>query len=236
MRRLSQKLFGLLLVTGLLTLATAPARAATTLNVWLTDFACSFTDENGITQGIPCNGSSVTVSMGAGDSFLIRANLNYAYSDDGLKVPEGQSMQAIQLDSSGLRVLPVTYEAGWIYVYGTRCDGRSCRPPPGLDELGTSTFPPIILGLNEVADELTGVVPLSAGYSVSADLPFGFTRTASLSFIALTQSVAAPIPEPATWALMIFGLAFVAGAAAHRPTRAPTTLPPGSTAASRPAG
>jgi hypothetical protein len=188
-----------------LALGTTAARATATLDVWLSDYACSFTDEAGITSGLPCNGSRVTASLGPGDVLVITANLNFEYQDDGLAIAVPQTA-GIQMDSAGFSMLYATHEVGWIYVYGTRCDSRYCPHPPGLNELGSATFPPILLGLNDVADDLSGQLQVSAGYSVDPGLSFGFTPTASLSVIGRTYSVLAPIPEPGTYALMLFGL------------------------------
>jgi hypothetical protein len=190
----------------LLTLGAGPARATATLDAWLSDFACSFTDETGLTSGIACNGASVTASLGPGDAVMITATLNYTYHDDGLALADPR-MAWIQMDANGFSTLHPTHEVGWIQVFGTRCESRYCAHPPGLYELGTATFPPILLGFNDVADDLSGQVQVSAGYSVEP-APFigGVTKTAGLELATFTHSVAAPIPEPATSALMLFGL------------------------------
>jgi hypothetical protein len=179
--------------------AAPPAQATAALDVWLTDFACSFTDENGITTGLPCNGSSVSAALGSGDSMRIDATLNYRYHDDGLLLTAPNT--GIQVDGNGFNQLHVDHEVGWIFVYGTQCQSRYCGHPPGLNELGTTTFPPIILGLNDTADDLSGTRPVSAGYSVDPGA-FGFSLTANLSASAYTYSVANPVPEPSTWVLM----------------------------------
>ena len=197
----------LLLSTGAL-----PARATATLDAWLTDFACSFTDENGITSGVPCNGPTVTAVLGPGDAVMITATLNYTYHDDGLAIAEPR-MAWIQMDPNGFSTLFATHEVGWIYVSGTRCESRHCGHLDGLTELGTATFPPILLGLNDVADDLTGQLQVSAGYRVEDG--FNFTRTAGLSVSSFTHS----IPEPATTALMLVGLAAVGWAARRRRPR-----------------
>jgi hypothetical protein len=201
----------LALLTGAL-----PARAVATLDAWLTDFACSFTDENGITSGVPCNGPTVTAVLGQGDTVMITATLNYTYHDDGLAIAEPR-MAWIQMDPNGFSTLYATHEVGWIYVSGTRCESRYCGHPDGLTELGTATFPPVLLGLNDVADDLNGQLPVSAGYAVADDpsIGFGFTLTAGLSVASFTHS----IPEPATTVLMLVGLAAVGWAARRRRTR-----------------
>jgi PEP-CTERM motif len=197
--------------------AALPAHATATLDVWLTDFACLFTDENGITTGLPCNGSSLTAGLGPGDSMRIGATLNYRYHDDGLVLTTPNT--GIQVDGNGFNQLHVDHEVGWIFVYGTQCQSRYCRHPPGLNELGTTTFPPIILGLNDTAEDLSGALPVWAGYSVDPGL-FGFSLMANLSASAYTYSVANPVPEPSTWALMGGGL--VALGFARRLRRQPT--------------
>jgi hypothetical protein len=200
----------LLLSTGAL-----PARAVATLDAWLTDFACLFTDENGITSGVPCNGPTVTAVLGPGDAVMITATLHYDYHDDGLAIAEPR-MAWIQMDWNGFSTIYATHEVGWILVFGSHCGSRYCAHPPGLDELGTDTFPPILLGLNDVADDLSGELQVSAGYRVAAD-PFigGFMPTAGLSVASFTHS----IPEPATTALMLVGLAAIGLAVRRRRTR-----------------
>jgi len=201
----------------LLSTGAVPAWPMATLDAWLTDFACSFTDETGLTSGVPCNGPTVTASLGPGDAVLITATLNYVYHDDGLAIAEPQSA-GIQMDANGFTALLATHEVGWIYVFGTRCDNRHCVHPPGLNELGTATFPPILLGLNAEADDLSGQLPVSAGYRVD-DHPSigGFMPTAGLSVASFTHS--APIPEPATSALVLFGLTAMGFVVRRRQTR-----------------
>jgi hypothetical protein len=201
----------LLLSTGAL-----PARAVATLDAWLTDFACSFTDENGITSGVPCNGPTVTAVLGPGDAVMITATLHYTYHDDGLAIAEPR-MAWIQMDWNGFSVIYATHEVGWILVSGTRCESRYCGHRDGITELGTDTFPPILLGLNDVADDLSGQLQVWAGYRVEADpsVGTGHMLTARLSVTSFTHS----IPEPATMAMMLVGLAAMGLAVRRRRTR-----------------
>ena len=80
---------------------------------------------------------------------------------------------------------------------------RTCPFPPNVDVTGTP-FGPLLLGYNEVPDDITGSLPLFVQMSLPADAAIGWSMELFLSPSPVT--LAAPVPEPATLALTAAGL------------------------------
>ncbi len=193
-------------------MGSAPAQALTTLDVWVSDFSCSFTSATGATSALACDGPRLTASIGPGETMRLDARVNYVYHDDGLPV---SGAGPFQMDAFGLTVHPVTTELGVIYVSTPLCQSRGPCYSPGLDGIGTP-FVPFILGENDRPDDLQGSFAVFAGFTV-APLAFGASPTAGVNVITRTYSrTVSPIPEPSTYASMALGLVLVAGSVRRR--------------------
>ncbi len=177
----------------------SPARAMVTFDVNISDLSCGKTNAAGQTFLSDCDTLSFAASIAPGDTAFLRASLNYHYTDDGLALPQPTSIQG---DRFGFSTIPVTHEAGALYVVRTDCY-RTCPFPPNVDVTGTP-FGPLLLGYNEVPDDITGSLPLFVQMSLPADAAIGWSMELFLSPSPVT--LAAPVPEPATLALTAAGL------------------------------
>lgn len=214
-----RKMAGACLMSALLAGAAGPARALTTLDVWLDGYACSFTNAAGAVTPLACGSpdTMATAGMAPGESVRIDATLHYRYHDDGLPVL-GNPVLAI--DPYGLSVRPVSQELGAIYVY-TATTAAHAGLPPGLSAFGTSGMP-LILGENDHPDDLAGSFAVYSGFRTDTTSSVSHTASAVISVVTRTFSgTTAPIPEPGTWALTALGLALVAAAGATRRRAAP---------------
>jgi PEP-CTERM motif len=182
--------------------AALPAHAMAVLETNFSNVTCGETDAAGETFFSQCNGLSFAASVAPGETAFLRATLNYHYTDDGLPLPRPQG---IQLDTIG-RHLDVFNEAAVIYLDSSNCTGsRAClNRYPGNVNLGGTTFRPLILGLNDQPDDITGSVDLFVTLGIAADQSIGYSTGLFLSATPLVFS--APVPEPATVALMAAGL------------------------------
>lgn len=207
------------LMSALLAGAAGPARALTTLDVWLDGYACSFTNAAGAVMPLGCEGlmSTVTATMAPGESVRVDAVLHYRYHDDGLPLDGAQWLVTEPVNRSGRYV---TQELGAIYVSTAANVGRPGLPP-GLSSFGTSGMP-LILGENDHPDDLAGSFAVYSGYRTDVGSTVSWRATAVIAVTSQTFSgTTAPIPEPGTWALTALGLALVAAAGATRHRAAP---------------
>jgi hypothetical protein len=202
------------LVGGLM--GSAPAQALTTLDVWLSDFSCSFTSAAGATNTQACQGPGWTTTIGPGESMRIDALVNYRYHDDGLPVT---GAYPLQMDPYGLTIRQVSWELGAILVSTPVCQSRSGCYPPSLDSFGTWLIP-FILGDNQSPDDLQGSFAAFSGFRAAAQSTLTWNVTAGMSVSTRTYSgTVSPIPEPSTYALMALGLVLVAGSVRWRMDR-----------------
>lgn len=202
-------------------LACGSASALTTLTFNWTDVTCGIVAADGTqTAAQTCTGGggvspSFSAVVNAGESVFVSANLRYTYSDDGLGL---ERPFAFQLDPSGLRVRFVDHEAAALYALSNDCQSRYCQRPPELTDAFVGPFV-LILGDNAFPDSFSGEQNYFASAGLSAGSPYG--QASRGAFLAINgsqvlQGVAAPIPEPATSALMLFGLVAVVGATRRR--------------------
>jgi PEP-CTERM motif len=189
----------------------ADAVAHVDMTLAIDGVTCNITSPSG-TTAVPCDGASFAVLLQPGWSATIRADIHYTYHDDGLPVDPRRAQ--FQNDASGLGNTVVDHEAGAIYVASSYCQNRYyCSGP--IDTSGTP-FAPFFLGNNDVPDDLAGTWSVFATSSRSSDkqtpdfarLNIGaFGRYFSADGTAgLVNAIAAPVPEPGTYALFMAGL------------------------------
>ncbi len=179
-----------------------PTHAAVTLDTTIADIRCGITSASGETLLGECNTLSFLAALRPGETAFLRSTLSYHYTDDGLLL---DSPWPIQLDPNGLLSTPSTHEVGIIYLISSDCSAdRACPVPPGGPTISGVAFQPLILGLNEQPDDLSGSFDFFIAASLRPDSPADYATTLSLSYTSV--AVAAPIPEPTTVALMAAGL------------------------------
>lgn len=186
-------------------LAPLPALALVTLETTLSNISCGITDTAGASLFSDCTSLSFAASIDPGETAFLRATLAYHYTDDGLMLP---SPRQFQINSLGSNSVVTFNEAAGLYVNSNLCDGRFCALPPHVRAEGTH-FTPLILGLNDQPDDITGSRELYVQVSSLADLPFpmGYSTTLFLNAFSVVYSAPAPpVPEPATVSLMAAGL------------------------------
>ncbi len=181
--------------------AALPAHALVTFESHVSDIRCGKTSAAGQTFLSDCDTLSFFAVITAGETAFLRGTLNYHYTDEGLALPRPTEVQG---DKFGFVMIPVTHEYGALYVQRNDCY-RSCPFPPNVDVEGTP-FAPLLLGHNEMPDDITGSLPMYVQMSYPADAPGGWSMTMNISTFLLPLSVTAPVPEPATTALMAAGL------------------------------
>lgn len=192
----------------------AGAVASVYMTLAIDGVECTVTSPSG-TTAVACDGASFAVLLQPGWSATIWADIHYTYRDDGLPVDPRRAQ--FQNDASGLGNTVVDHEAGAIYVSSSFCQNRyNCSG--GIDTSGTP-FAPFFLGSNEVPDDLTGTWSVFATSIRSSDnqtpdfarLNIGaFGRYFSADGTGgLVNAIAAPVPEPSTYALFMAGLALL---------------------------
>jgi hypothetical protein len=195
------------------------ASAITTFNYHWSDVTCGIVERDGTRTLLPCTSSDAptfTASVVDGQAVFVTATFNYAYHDDGLRF----SMPEILPDESRGRIT-VFEEAAGIYFRRIPCTGfRGCNINGG--ELGSYNIPgQLILGINGTPDDIESQLSFSV-MSGSRYFPQQIPEAPAVSrtvFFDVGQVITiSPAPEPATYALMLVGLAAV-GAAARRRRR-----------------
>lgn len=196
------------------------AKADVALDYFWSNIQCGFANPGGaVTTGACASPSFSAVVEGGGYAF-VTATFNYSYRDDGLTLPSPVSFQA---NARGTQLVTVSNEAAAIYFFSSTCTTfETCLDITSRER--TSTNPIfLVLGNNATPDALSGSFVYTA--TVRAIPPFGGEVNPFLS-VGVTQiaGVAAPIPEPSAWALMLAGLCGATWVARRRRARQPTTI------------
>jgi hypothetical protein len=186
---------------GVACAAALPVHAMVTFESSISNISCGKTDAAGQTFLSNCDALSFLASISSGETAFLRGTLNYHYTDDGLLLPRPAYVQG---DKFGLMSIPVTHEAGALYVLRTDCY-RLCPFPSNVNVEGTP-FGPLMLGFNDVPDDITGSLPVFVQMSLPANDLGGWSMSLGISTFLQPLSVAGPVPEPAMAALMASGL------------------------------
>ena len=206
-----------LLLLAAFSLIAHSASAITTFTYFWSNVTCGIVERDGTRTLLPCPSAapSFTADVVDGQAAFVSATFNYSYHDDGLQfsLPE-----YLPNGSDGRFIL--NEEAAGIYFRRIPCAGvRGCNISGGaLDSF--NGLSQLILGNNGAADDIEGQLSFSAmsgsTYFPQADVRPAVSRTV---FFDVGQVVTiSPVPEPATYALMLAGLAAV-GAAGRRRRR-----------------
>lgn len=191
------------------------AFAMTTLTYHWSDITCGLVglDDTRTTLTCPSAELSFSAIVQPGQSVFLTATLNYAYHDDGRPLDQ---RGFFQLDPFGLTMQFVDHEAGGLAFVANGCSGRRVCDQPPYDTDSSNVPFTIVLGDNDQPDDLSGQSVFTVTAGIASDWFGGAPRTAFIRVADVrTYSGVAPVPEPATYALMLAGLALV-GAAARR--------------------
>lgn len=141
------------------------------------------------------------------------ATLKYFYRDDGRPL---ESQGSFQLDPYGFEFAYTDFEAGALYSRSNLCEhGRACPPEPGLFIAG-SGLPPLLLGLNDHPDLLSGQIELFSSVHVEPTYAYGPLETPV--YVGWSgQTYAGIVPEPSRILLIGAGLAAIALTCRRRP-------------------
>lgn len=182
-----------------------PAAALVTLETSVSNITCGITDAAGLSRFGNCSSLSFPALIEPGETAFLRATLHYHYTDQGLPLPVPMQFQVNELGMNGVMTFN---EAAGLYVNSNLCGGRHCPIPPHVQVEGT-LFPPLILGLNDHPDDLTGSRDLYVEVSALGGLPYPMSYATTLflyPFSIVYAAPAPPIPEPATVSLIGAGL------------------------------
>ena len=76
-----------------------------------------------------------------------------------------------------------------------------------MDELDPARGDVVILGNNDIPDELSGELPLQTFLTVASSYPSPtYSAFVFVDWLGITFSGVAPVPEPATWMALVAGL------------------------------
>jgi len=202
------------LLSTLVSLGSASALAMTTLTYEWIGITCGIVTSDGMTTALPCptERPTFTASLQPGESAFVSATLSYHYQDDGL--PLGR-VEGFQLDAFGFQMAYFEHEAAGLGFFSSTCQDRYCRPYPHWTDSFSGPLA-VVLGNNEVPDDLTGRISFSVAAGINSSWFGPDSRTAFLSVWSREFSPVNAVPEPSTYALMLAGLLSVGFIARRR--------------------
>lgn len=192
------------LILALLATLGASAAAMTTLTYDWIDIHCGITSPDGTSAARPCptDRPTFTAVVQPGESAFVTATLAYTYHDDGLPLDR---QAGFQMDTSGFQMRYFDHEAAGVGFYSSTCQDRYCHPYAEWTETFSGPVR-VLLGDNDVPDDLTGRIGFSVTAGVNSAWPGAETRTAFISAWSMEFSPVNAVPEPSTYALMLAGL------------------------------
>ena len=205
--------------TALLLALSSTAAAKATLTARFTNATCLLGTDSTVVS-VECSplpdignaiGFDVVIPRGGGAT--VTATLLYTYTDDGLPLEDQGSFQ---LDANGFSWETTSFEGGALYVTSNSCVGsRYCNQDPALSIWGSTGYPPILLGLNTVADRVTGSITLFSNIYVTP--PYQFESLPTTVYVGWNaETYSGVVPEPSTFLLTAAGLALLLGSRAGR--------------------
>jgi PEP-CTERM motif len=204
------------LLPALLAAICGSAPAMTTLTYEWIDLHCGIASPGGSTTALPCptDRPTFTAVVQPGESAFVTATLAYTYHDDGLAL---SGTQGFQMDNFGFQMRYFDHEAAGLGFYGSPCQDRYCHPFPEWTESFSGPVR-VLLGDNDVPDDLTGQIILSVTAGLDPSWYGSGPRTAFVNVWSLEFSPVNAVPEPSTVALMLAGLLSMGWLARRRET------------------
>jgi hypothetical protein len=206
--------FALLLPAKALGAASAGPLALAVLEARISGVMCTIVTADGTTT-LPCDNTAWSPELRPSWRAEMTVTIDYHYADSGLSLGwvEGNAPRPIgfTLGDGGSAIFP-EFESGAIYTRSPSCGDFSCGPAGNYGG-HFGGYPPVFLSNNDFAEDLSGTLMVTSTATANPDF-FGWTPTLSVEIVQLqVNSVAAAVPEPGTWALMIgplLGLGFLA--------------------------
>ncbi len=193
----------------LLAVAAMAARAEATLTWEWTDIRCGIAGAGGSSVTQLCATPSFSALINPGESVYVSARLSYTYHDDGLALA-----QPVVLRPTPNNQIVIDHEAAVVSLISNLCyDFRSCSAQAAdhVDYFsGTGSL--LFFGNNLVADDLSGEMAFFASSGVPATYPFGPLQrdvTFGVGVASAYSGIAPAVPEPASGALLLAGMAML---------------------------
>ena len=193
-------------LSTLLTFTSVSSSAMTTLTYEWVDLHCGITSPDGSITALPCATDQLrptfTAVVQPGESAFVSATLAYTYHDDGLPLVR---QAGFQMDTFGFQTRYFDHEAAGLGIFSSACQDRYCHPFPEWTESFSGPVR-VLLGDNDVPDDLTGRIDYTVTAGLDSAWHWGGSRTAYINAWSLEFTPVNAVPEPSTYALMLAGL------------------------------